>query len=249
MRLVLIGSGNVATVLGIRFKDAGHDILQVLSRNIQHARSLAQKLDSIAIDSPVSVTKDADVYIVCVSDDQLYDLDLRLDPGLVVHTAGSVPLSVLDAVSTNTGVFYPLQTIRKEIPQTQHIPLLIDARTETARNTLFTLARSISENVQMADDSVRRKLHLAAVIVNNFSNYLFTLTEEFCRKEHIDFQMLLPLIREGADRLNNHSPADVQTGPASRGDHNTIGKHRELLAAHQDLLRLYDFFTDSMLHK
>ncbi len=41
MDIVIIGSGNVATVLGRKFKAAGHNIVQVFSRNAAAATQLA----------------------------------------------------------------------------------------------------------------------------------------------------------------------------------------------------------------
>ena len=100
-----------------------------------------------------------------------------------------------------------------------------------------------------ANDETRRKLHLAAVLINNFPNHLYSLTEEYCLKENISFNMLLPLIKEGAHRVMNASPATIQTGPAIRKDLSTIEKHRSLLKQYPVLLGIYDLFTSSLLIK
>ncbi|MEJ0101166.1 MAG: DUF2520 domain-containing protein [Bacteroidota bacterium] len=42
----------------------------------------------------------------------------------------------------------------------------------------------------------RVKLHVAAIFVSNFTNYLYILAEEYCRREGIDFKLLQPLIEE-----------------------------------------------------
>ena len=41
MEIVILGSGNVAAVLGRKFKAAGHKILQIVSRNAPAASKLA----------------------------------------------------------------------------------------------------------------------------------------------------------------------------------------------------------------
>ncbi len=46
MKIVLIGSGNVATVLGRLFKKSGHVIQDVVSKNLDHAKTLADELQS-----------------------------------------------------------------------------------------------------------------------------------------------------------------------------------------------------------
>jgi hypothetical protein len=100
--------------------------------------------------------------------------------------------------------------------------------------------------VQVADDVTRLKLHLAGVLVNNFTNHLYALTEDFCRQEGIDFDLLLPLIKETAGRLSHFRPRQSQTGPAVRRDNNTIKKHLELLNNHNDIKELYKLFTNKI---
>ena len=48
MDIVILGSGNVAAVLGRKFKAAGHRILQVISRNASAASQLAYEWDTKA---------------------------------------------------------------------------------------------------------------------------------------------------------------------------------------------------------
>lgn len=248
MRIVLIGSGNVATVLGRRLLAAGHVIVQVYSRNPLHAAVLASELGALPVSTIPAIAKDADIHILAIADDELYALkDWLFTAGrLAVHTAGSVSKDVLKDIAADYGVFYPLQTLRRETEVMYDIPFLIDGNTEDTRQELFTLARSISDNVQYADDTARKKLHLAAVMVNNFSNHLYALTEAYCKSEGADFKMLQPLISEGALRIRHYSPAQLQTGPAIRNDNITIGKHRELLQRYPALLKIYDQFTDSI---
>jgi len=51
MKVLIIGAGNVATVLGRLIKIAGHDIVQVVSRSMDDAITLASELGSTAADS------------------------------------------------------------------------------------------------------------------------------------------------------------------------------------------------------
>ena len=87
----------------------------------------------------------------------------------------------------------------------------------------------MQETVLEADDDTRLKYHLAATMVNNFTNYLFAQAESFCKKENISFAVLQPLMEETVIRLRNISPHETQTGPAIRNDLDTLKKHRELL--------------------
>jgi predicted short-subunit dehydrogenase-like oxidoreductase (DUF2520 family) len=248
MRVILIGSGNVATVLGRKILHSGHLIDQVFSRNISHATELASELSTAPVSEISEIKPDADLYLVAVSDDSLQHIDewLKLGDRLVTHTAGSVPMEVLKGVSQNYGVLYPLQSLRKEITDQQNIPLLVDANNAWNKTRLAAFVQSLGETAGFADDEQRRKLHLAAVMTNNFSNYLYTLTEDFCSREGVDFQMILPLLQETVRRLSFASPSAMQTGPAARNDEGTIKKQKEMLREYPKLLELYDVFTESI---
>ena len=55
---------------------------------------------------------------------------------------------------------------------------------------------------------------------------------------------MIPLLVETVTRMQDHSPAELQTGPAIRNDVSTIEKHKELLMEYRDLLEVYEFFTE-----
>ena len=48
MKVVLVGSGNAASGLSVLIQKAGHEIVQVVSRNIEHARALASRYNTAA---------------------------------------------------------------------------------------------------------------------------------------------------------------------------------------------------------
>lgn len=244
-KVVMIGSGNVATVLGIRIAMAGHEIMQVFSRKREHAALLAEELHCPYSTYWTQITREADMYLVALSDSALLSLgdNLSLPGKLVMHTAGAVSKEVLLPVSKNSGVLYPLQSLRKEVRPFPPIPLLVDANTPVDQGRIADFARSISGQVQEADDITRLKLHLGGVLVNNFTNHLYTLAEEYCRQEKIDFTLLLPIIQETAGRLAHFLPRDTQTGPAIRGDRPTIEKHLQLLHNYANIKELYELFT------
>jgi predicted short-subunit dehydrogenase-like oxidoreductase (DUF2520 family) len=249
MRTVIIGSGNVATVLGRKIYVAGHDIIQVYSRNGSAAARLAKETGAVPCIEPVAINRTADIYLVSVSDSAIAGISewLRVDDKLVAHTAGSVSKDSLKNCSTRYGVIYPLQTIRKESNTLPEIPLLIDGNDDLTKTALFDFAQTLSGSVQVANDKKRSQLHIAAVIMNNFSNHLYTLAADYCSNENLDFRLLTPLISETAERLKYLKPNQVQTGPAMRQDITTIADHLERLKNYPDLSELYSMFTKKIL--
>jgi len=249
MQIVIIGSGNVASVLGRLCKQNGHQVVQVISRNAAHAKELADELNCDYADYNGEINSHAELYLVAVADTALFDLNQNFSLGnkLILHTAGSVSRDVLKNVSVNYGVLYPLQSLRKEMQYANDIPLLVDGNTEETITLIEDFAKTLSLNISKANDEQRLKLHVAAVVVSNFTNHLYALAEDFCKKEGVDFALLAPLIKETAERIQYASPADIQTGPAVRNDIFTIEKHLRILANHPILKNIYIKLTDSIM--
>src|SRR5690606_6665386 len=80
MKIVMLGSGNVATHLGRALYGAGHSVLQVWSRNEAHAQELAEQLKAEATDQLQNVTTEGDLYIISVLDDAIVPLLNQLPP-------------------------------------------------------------------------------------------------------------------------------------------------------------------------
>ncbi len=251
MKVVIVGAGNVATILGRLIKNKGHDILQIVSRAATNAEILAKELNCAFTDNIGVIDKSADLYLVALTDTAMSQLDERYHLGdkLVIHTAGSVSKEVLKNITNNYGVLYPLQSLRKQNMELQQdIPILIDANTDEAFNLLQDFAGSISANVTKANDEQRLKLHVAAVLVSNFTNHLYALAADYCSKEGADFKLLLPLIEETALRLRHYPPNEMRTGPAIRKDIQTLQKHLHLLAPYPAIHNMYLKITDSIMN-
>lgn len=248
MKVVIIGTGNVAAVLGRRFKLVGFTIKQVFGRNLNSASELAKELDSSACNIWPEIDKEADIYVAALADTALYELDkhLLLSEQLVLHTAGSVSMDVLKNISCNYGVLYPLQSLRKDMKVLTEIPLLIEASNEPTKNALWEIASRLSQNVSFINEEQRLKLHVAAVFINNFTNHLYAVTAEFCQQENLDFNLLVPLALETAKRIEWAPPGAVLTGPAVRNDQVTIEKHVAHLKAYPLIQKLYQQMTDSI---
>ncbi len=179
---------------------AGHIIKQVVGRNREKTDELAGILGAEPVYLFEAIDKQADIYIIAITDGALWDIgkSLHLTGGIVLHTAGSVPKDVLQGLGKSYGILYPLQSLRSDRREIPEIPFLIDADSEEGVVEVRSFAETLSPMVEQADDAKRMKFHIGAVIANNFANHLFTLTEGFCRQEHVDFKLLLPLIRETA---------------------------------------------------
>lgn len=243
MNIVIIGTGNVATQLTHALIKSNKIITQVYGRHIKEANILAKKAGAMAISDLSKLDLKADLCFICVSDDVIADIARQISPkfkGIIVHTAGSVSLDVFKKFS-HSGVFYPLQTLQKSLPVSfQNIPVLVEGSSKKIEGTLKKIAQSISKQVYVVSSKDRLILHLSAVYVNNFSNFMYVMAEEILKKHKLPFSYLHPLLLETAQKATRQSPTLSQTGPAKRGDHKTMKKHLALLKGqktHQEVYR------------
>ena len=230
MRIVLLGSGNVARHLFEVIQSIENfKIVQVVSRN---AESLVYFEASTEVTTDFDALAEAEIYLLAVSDDAIAELAVRINrpKALVLHTSGSIPLQHLPKTSRR-GVFYPLQTFSRDIEvDFRNIPICLEAENETDYKILEDLAHKISGSVYRVDSDQRQQLHIAAVFVNNFVNHLLYIGQEICQEQQLSFEILQPLIRETIRKAAEISPYDAQTGPARRNDGNILQQHREQIS-------------------
>lgn len=229
IRIVLLGAGNVATHLIKAFSASSEtEIIMAYNRSKTGLKHLDSTLKTT---SDIDTLPEADCYIIAVPDDAVAKLShsLPFSGKLVVHTSGSVNLQETDA-KNRRGVFYPLQTFSKnrEVDFSE-IPICLEAEDETDYNLLKKMASAISVKQYQIDSAQRKQLHLAAVFVCNFVNYLYHTGYQITAENNISFDILKPLIQETASKIEKATPAEMQTGPAKRNDKKTMEKHLEAL--------------------
>lgn len=259
IKISIIGSGNLATQLGLALYKEGYLISQVYSRNKKNASLLSKKIKAEAITDFKNLSKNSSIYIIAVKDDSIESVAKQLKflhksplgkDQIVVHTSGSVSMNVLKKASKNYGVFYPLQTFSKEKQVSfKAIPICIEANSDNTSTTLQYFAKSISNNVQKVNSEQRKKIHVAAVFACNFSNHMYSIAEQLLAKDKLSLDLLKPLIEETANKIKESKPSKVQTGPAIRNDKKTMDAHLKLLKKEKDLQKIYTLLSESIIKR
>ncbi|MFP4019341.1 MAG: Rossmann-like and DUF2520 domain-containing protein [Bacteroidales bacterium] len=250
MEIVFLGAGNLATNLALNLKEAGYNIKQVYSRTIQSARDLADITNAAYTNNLSQVADEADLFIVAVKDDAIEEVlkDIKIKKGLLVHTAGSVPLDVLSKYHGDFGVFYPLQTFSKQKRvEFTNIPICLEANSGKNMALLDTIAGKLTNRVYHLSSEERLYIHIAAVFACNFTNFMFVSAERLLKEKNIPFSIIHQLIRETTEKAYQDSPASLQTGPAIRNDRKTIDKHLKLLADDELFQNLYRFVSNTII--
>lgn len=246
IKVGLIGSGNVAQHLISVFRQtATITLVQVFARKKETLHGL---IPEAMLTSDYSELKEADLYIIAVSDDAIPEVSAQLNftNKLVVHTSGSSGMDVLNH-KNRKGVFYPLQTFSKtKAVDFKEIPLCLESENDADYLLMETVAKAISDKVYRIDSKQRQSLHVAAVFSCNFVNHLYQMGDEICRENNIPFEILFPLIRETADKIKTLAPKAAQTGPAIRGDQKTIDRHLAFLKDNPERTTIYTLLTESI---
>jgi predicted short-subunit dehydrogenase-like oxidoreductase (DUF2520 family) len=242
--VAILGSGNLAFQLLTAFDKVGVPLAGLISRDLSQGADTLEKTKARCelVGGRNLTDLQADVIILAVPDDSIREVQrfYQFNPDQVlVHTSGAEPLASLKSVKA--GVFYPLQTFTWGEPvDFANIPILIEATTPEIANQLTALAQTVTSDVRTMSSEDRLRMHVAAVLVSNFTNHLFHRAEKWLKENNLPFDVLRPLIEETWSKAKRMPLAKAQTGPAVRGDQRTLEHHQEIITddALRELYRL-----------
>ena len=237
----IIGCGALGRNLFHNFKSLEDLTTECFCRSID-------KDDSLYQSSVLKIEElfHCDLILIAVSDQNIVEVGqiLATYSGIIAHCSGATPLHNFNGKS---GVFYPLQSFSKSVIRSfKEIPLFIEGCNEETTKQLHLFAERLSNQVEKLSSDKRQKLHLAAVMSQNFSNHLFALTQAYLEKEAISFQDLIPLLKEGLGNALHQNAREIQSGPARRKDIKTLDAHISLLKEEKRLLPLYEQLSESI---
>jgi predicted short-subunit dehydrogenase-like oxidoreductase (DUF2520 family) len=253
-QIVFIGAGNLATNLAKALYRQGFRISQVYSRTESNARELANAVEAEWTDALENVSKDGEIYFVCLTDTALIELLPKIvmnknNNALFVHTAGSIPMDIWKGQAEYYGVVYPMQTFSKQIEvDFSEIPIFIEASDEEVHDKLKAIVLTLSKKIYDASSEQRKILHLAAVFTCNFTNHMYALAADLLNRYHLPFEVMLPLVDETARKVHQLPPVATQTGPAMRNDEDVMNGHLKLLKDEPEIKELYELISKS-IHK
>jgi predicted short-subunit dehydrogenase-like oxidoreductase (DUF2520 family) len=249
----IAGSGNIATHLAQAFVRAGVKVDKIYSRHLSHASTLASAAGAMAIDDISELDNTSQVLLIALPDRVIPGFAGELQQagnfqGIVAHTCGPQPLSVLESVFEKAGVLYPLQTFNRfNKPDMRQVPFCIEGNSKEVEEILANLAGLISADVRFIDSRQRAMLHLAAVFACNFTNHMYALAADILENAGVDHDILRPLILETAQQVRELNPGFSQTGPAVRGDIPTMLFHQEMLKDFPEVKELYQQISESIV--
>lgn len=250
LKIVLLGSGNIAFHLAKMLKISNINIHQIYNINSISGTELASKYNTNFTNNINEICSNADIYIIAVKDSFISNIidKLNIDNGIVVHTSGTTDINIFNNKFINFGILYPLQTFSKDVELNySDIPFLIEANNDESLGFIENIANKISSNVSVANSEQRKLLHVAAVFACNFTNYLYSVADNLLDKQNLSFNLLKPLIKETTRKALNSKPETNQTGPAKRKDLKIINEHLKVLEPNKELQKLYGLISEMII--
>ena len=261
--IAIIGPGRAGTALGRALHAANYAIAAIYARRPERGELLAAELGARQTRTPEGAVDLADLTILAVPDGVISALASDLAQAqcagagkAVVHLSGAqdqAPLEPLRLAGLQTGVFHAVQTFKTGADTVRNIPgtlFGIDAG-ERLYPVLETMARDIGGEPFDLRGVDRARYHAAAVFVANYPVTLLAeakaLMEQAGVPGAIAQRALLQLLRGALNNLNGGEPPDAITGPAVRGDAETIERHLRVLGDDPELQQIYRRLADRTL--
>lgn len=258
-RITLLGSGHVAKSISAEFIEKGFCIDQVYSRNLSHALSLVEYLQGNFQTSAIQsiseldqINPDSDLYLLAVKDDAIMSLAMRLSSILspdkfIAHCSGASPLNLIPEYFINRCCMWPMRSFRGQKLDWSEVPIFISGQAETLKQ-IQIFCEHFTKRVYPIEDHDKAMVHLAAVFANNFTNYNLRIAEEILNKSGLPLQVLQVMMHTMMQELFTKGPSQTQTGPAARGDLQTLENQIQLLKTHFPKYELlYKTYSDLIL--
>ncbi len=194
--------------------------------------------------SPVDAAADVDLLLIATPDDTVAEVAARIRPVVttaVIHLSGSLGLDVL-AGHPRRGSLHPLVPLPTPAIGSERLRSGITfavAGDPAAR----ALAASLGGRTVEVDDRHRAAYHAAAVIAANHLVALIGQVERVAATAGLPLDAFAGLLRAASEDALSLGPRAALTGPAARGDWETVDRHREVLAGmpgHRTELAAYD---------
>jgi len=210
----LVGPGRAGRSLAGALVDVGCDVVGVLGRG-DDVRAAAAGVDLLVLATPDAALPSV-AAAVAPSDDTV-----------VMHLSGALGLDVL-APHRRRAALHPLAPLPSaEVGRVRlgsGITFAV-AGDPVARHVAGLLGGRV---VEVADED-RAAYHAAACIASNHVVALLGQVERVAASAGLDVDAFLGLARAALVDVADLGPAAALTGPAARGDHATIDRHRAVL--------------------
>ena len=260
IRIGFVGSGTLGRGLALALDGVGCDVVAVSSRTRASAEWLAERIDGCAaLETAQEVADWCDLVFITTPDGVIAEVaaGVRWRAGQgVAHCCGAASVELLESAANAgaaVGAMHPFQTfaaLSEPAEAARRLSGVTFATSATGwlADYLPTLAERLGGRAIAIPDELRPLYHASAVLA---CGYVATLLDAavglWARMGYTEddgVRAVAPLTRATIDAIAAVGPAAAVTGPAVRGDADTIAAHLALLAERApELVALYRELT------
>ena len=214
----IIGPGRAGTSLAAALAGRGWDVVGFLGRH----------------DDLTHAAHGVDVLVIATPDDVVARVAASVAPNgrtTVVHLSGSLGLDVL-APHRRRGALHPLIPLPNAVVGATRLTSGVTFAV-TGEPVARAMALSLGGRVVEVADADRAAYHAAACIAANHVVALLGQVERVAAAAGLDLEAFLPLTRAAVDDVEALGPRRALTGPAVRGDWDTLSRHLDALPARE----------------
>lgn len=244
MKLGFIGAGKVGTGLAIALSSKNYPVVGVYDTIRQSAENFAASVKGCKIMStPQEVADNAEFVFITTPDAYIEQVcsSVKWQPKqYVVHCSGANTVQLLQSAKkagAYVGVFHPGLTFADTKQAAKNIPgstFDIESGDEILLNKFKEMAASLDSNWIVVKAEEKPVYHVAVEFTSLFVMLLFRMSADMMQAmgitEEEAVKAALPMIRGTANNIENNWTSQPLTGPADRGDVDTIRKHIDGLA-------------------
>lgn len=239
MRLGILGGGRAAWAYGSEWQRIGWPIAGVWVR--RGSTSRIPELLSVPRRSIEELSAESELLLIAVSDHAIAEVAAKIPPGeaIVFHASGAV-LSVADGFS-----LHPLKSLPPvgDPVELREALLVFEGQ---HRKTAKLIAAAIG--ARFAEVAPERKVlyHAAAVFGSNYVAATLDVAAVLMRRSGISDvrPQLVALARSAIENWQHHTDAQRFTGPAIRGDEETLARHIAALSGDAQVQEMYKLLAE-----
>jgi len=242
LRVGVIGTGRVGSVLGAALDRAGHQVVAVSAvsgRSLDLARRM---LPGAAVERPLDVLAAADLVLLTVPDDVLPGLvsglaatDAPLAGRLLAHASGRHGIGVLDPATRQGALplaMHPVMTFTgrpDDLDRLAGVSFGVTAP-EPLRPAAEALVIEMGGEPVFIEEEARGLYHAGLASAANHLVALVAQSADLLRAAGVaePARMLGPLLSAALDNALRLGDAGL-TGPVARGDADTVAEHVQAL--------------------
>ncbi len=238
----IVGVGAMGTALAHGASEAGYQIAALSSRHPERSKPVAEELGALLTNSPAVAAERADVILICVPDDAIAPVASELGDvqgKIVVHTAGSRGLAVLDVASgrgADTGSLHPVMVVAtggRGHEALRGATAAIDG-SDRAKAWLTRFGQDLGLEPVTIPAAHRVLYHLSASMVGGLMTGLLASAVDLWGQLDLDRETgaraMGRMVQEAGRNLERLGVPHAVMGPAVRGDAGTIEEHLRVLA-------------------